>query len=69
MFWAIMGVLIAVTITGLIIGEDRFNKWFDRKFRCPHDFEVGKRKNYLEPETEIAVCSKCGRKEIIEDGE
>lgn len=78
MFWGIMIPMIIVAVALVIIGEGRLNKWFnnkrgnlvkwfDRKFRCRHDFEV--RNNYLQPETEISECKKCGRKEIIKEEE
>lgn len=68
MFLGLMAVLIIILVVGfIVIGQVRMDQWFNDKFRCPHEYTI--RKNYLEPETEIAVCQKCGRKEIIEDGE
>ena len=67
MFWAIIGIMIVITVVMIKVGEERFNKWFDG-FKCPHDYKV--RKNYLEAETEVAECKKCGRQLIINnDGE
>ena len=66
-FFSLMGIMIIVTVVMLIIREERFNKWFDSKFRCPHDYTH--RKNYLESETTISTCSKCGRQVINNDGE
>jgi len=62
MFWGIMIPMIILLITMIVVGEERFNKWF----RCSHDWKI--RSSYLN-KNEVAVCQKCGRKEIIKEEE
>lgn len=50
-FWIIMSAMIIAVIALIVIGEDRFNRWF----RCRHDW------NYTSYDGGKTICKKCGR--------
>jgi DNA-directed RNA polymerase subunit RPC12/RpoP len=62
-----MGILITIAFFLVWLGEDKFNKMFNR-FRCAHKYKYydrqGKEDNR---DSHEARCIKCGHKIIIEE--
>jgi cytochrome b subunit of formate dehydrogenase len=64
MFWAIMIPIILITITGAIVGEERFNRWF----KCKHKWQCLNSDGEIDNENPVRiVCKKCGRNSDVEN--
>lgn len=66
-FWIPMGIMITVVIVGgLLIGEEKVNKWF----RCKHKWTCLDDNDEVDNDNPVRiVCSRCGRENKIEDKE
>ena len=66
-FFAGMGIIVAIIIIMILVGEERFNALLNT-LKCAHQYKYYNRQgNEDNKDSHVAKCVKCGKKIIIEE--